>query len=78
MIPGIFVKYDIEPMLLAIEESRESFVRFIVKAVNVLSGVLVTGHWCFTLSEWAVAVFGRRRRERSDGVLNGRAHYGSE
>jgi len=77
-IPGIFVKYDIEPMMLAIEESRESFLRFCVKVVNVLSGVLVTGHWCFTISEWLLEVFGRRRRERTEGVLNGRAHYGSD
>lgn len=71
-IPGIFFKYDIEPMLLTVDESRESFLRFVVKVVNVLSGVLVTGHWCFTLTEWAGEVLGRRRRRVNDGgVLNG-------
>ncbi|KAH8687182.1 endoplasmic reticulum vesicle transporter-domain-containing protein [Tricladium varicosporioides] len=73
-VPGIFFKYDIEPMLLSVEESRDSFLRFVVKVVNVFSGVLVTGHWGFTMSEWAISVLGKRRRQMSEGVLNGRAH----
>lgn len=73
-VPGIFFKYDIEPILLTVEESRDSFLRFTVKIVNILSGVLVAGHWGFTLSEWVVEAFGRRARKKSDGVLNGRAH----
>jgi len=78
MVPGIFFKYDIEPLLLTVEESRESFLRFMVKVVNVFSGVLVAGHWGFTLTEWAAGVLGRRRRRKSEGVLNGRAHESEE
>jgi len=73
-VPGIFFKYDIEPMLLTVEESRDGFLRFVVKVVNVFSGVLVAGHWGFTLTEWARGVLGRRRKRMSDGVLTGRAH----
>ena len=73
-VPGIFFKYDIEPILLTVEESRDSFLRFTVKIVNIVSGVLVAGHWGFTLSEWVVEVFGRRVRRKTDGVLNGRTH----
>ncbi|KAE9375319.1 DUF1692-domain-containing protein [Stipitochalara longipes BDJ] len=73
-VPGIFFKYDIEPMLLTVEESRDGFLRFVVKVVNVFSGVLVAGHWGFTLTEWATGVLGRRRKRMSDGVLTGRAH----
>ncbi|KAG9234209.1 endoplasmic reticulum vesicle transporter-domain-containing protein [Amylocarpus encephaloides] len=73
-IPGIFFKYDIEPMLLTVEERRDGFLRFVVKVVNIFSGVIVAGHWGFTLSEWAVTVLGKRRRQMSEGVLNGRAH----
>jgi hypothetical protein len=73
-VPGIFFKYDIEPMLLTVEESRDSFLRFVVKVVNVFSGVLVAGHWGFTLTEWATTIIGKRRRRKSEGVLNGRAH----
>lgn len=72
-MPGIFFKYDIEPLMLAVHEGRDSFMSFILKIVNVLSGVLVAGHWLFTLSEWAVEAFGRRRRARSEGVLTGKA-----
>ncbi|PMD23559.1 DUF1692-domain-containing protein [Hyaloscypha hepaticicola] len=73
-VPGIFFKYDIEPLLLTVEESRDGFLRFVVKVVNVFSGVLVAGHWGFTLTEWATGVLGRRRSRHSDGVLTGRAH----
>jgi hypothetical protein len=77
-VPGIFFKYDIEPMLLTVEETRDSFLRFVVKVVNVVSGVLVAGHWGFTLTEWATSVLGKRRRRKSEGVLNGRAHENDE
>jgi len=72
-LPGIFFKYDIEPLMLAVEERRDSFLSFFLKVVNILSGVLVAGHWGFTLSEWVVEVLGKRRRRQSEGVLNGRA-----
>lgn len=49
-------------------------MRFVVKVVNVFSGVLVAGHWGFTLTDWAKSVLGARRRRKSEGVLNGRAH----
>ncbi|TVY16919.1 Endoplasmic reticulum-Golgi intermediate compartment protein 2 [Lachnellula arida] len=73
-VPGIFFKYDIEPMLLTVEESRDSFLRFMVKVINVFSGVIVAGHWGFTLTEWAIQVLGKRRRQMSEGVLTGKAH----
>lgn len=72
-VPGIFFKYDIEPLMLTVEESRDGFLRFVVKVVNVFSGVLVAGHWGFTLTEWAVAIWGKRKG-RSEGVLTGRSH----
>jgi len=62
MVPGIFVKYDIEPILLNIVETRDGFFVFLIKVVNVISGVLVTGHWGFRLTDWAREVLGRRRR----------------
>jgi len=76
-VPGIFFKYDIEPVLLTIEETRDGFLRFVVKIINVISGVLVAGHWGFTLSEWVREVLGRRRK-RSEGVLTGRSHHNED
>jgi hypothetical protein len=74
-VPGIFFKYDIEPMLLTVEESRDSFLKFCLKLVNVLSGVLVAGHWGNTISEWLVEVLGRRGRRKSEGVLDGSMNH---
>ncbi|KAL2135383.1 hypothetical protein VTI74DRAFT_8795 [Chaetomium olivicolor] len=74
-IPGIFVKYDIEPILLNIVETRDSFFVFLIKVINVLSGALVAGHWGYRLSDWAVEVWGRRRRGHSEGMLGAKGHF---
>lgn len=76
MVPGLFFKYDIEPILLSVEEHRDGFLTFLLKVVNVLSGVLVAGHWGFTLSEWLREAVGRRRRTgRSEGVIGAKGDY---
>ncbi|EGO60265.1 hypothetical protein NEUTE1DRAFT_56465 [Neurospora tetrasperma FGSC 2508] len=77
IIPGIFVKYDIEPILLNIEEERDSFLVFIIKVVNVISGALVAGHWGYRISDWCQEVWGKRRRRAggpSEGMLGGKGH----
>ena len=61
-IPGIFFKYDIEPIMLAVREDRDGLLTFLIRLINVVSGVLVAGHWGYTLSEWARDVIGRKRR----------------
>jgi len=69
-IPGIFFKYDIEPIMLAVREDRDGILKFLIRIINVVSGVLVAGHWGFTLSDWARDVIGRRRRSGGGtGVL---------
>lgn len=77
MVPGIFVKYDIEPIMLTVEERRDSALTFLVKAINVLSGVLVAGHWTFTMANWAREVINGRRRRRgvSEGVIGAKSEY---
>jgi hypothetical protein len=72
-IPGIFFKYTIEPMLLSVEEKRRGFLRLMVKIVNIFSGVLVAGHWGFTMTEWALSVAKKRGRQ-SEGFLGRRPH----
>ena len=75
-IPGIFFKYDIEPILLNIVESRDSFFVFLIKIVNVLSGALVAGHWGYRLSDWLSDVLGKRRRSgHSEGMLGSKGEY---
>jgi hypothetical protein len=76
-VPGIFFKYNIEPILLVVSQERTSLLALLVRLVNVASGVLVAGGWVFQLSSWAVEVLGRRRRNlrKQEGVLNGRHAY---
>ena len=74
-IPGVFFKYDIEPILLIVSERRTSFLGLLVRLVNVVSGVIVGGGWVFQLSEWGYEQMGKRRRGWSvtgKGVLDGR------
>ena len=73
-VPGIFFKYDIEPILLIVSERRTSFLALLVRLVNVVSGVLVGGGWMFQLTEWGYEVWGRRRQRSASmglGVING-------
>lgn len=77
-VPGIFFKYNIEPILLLINEQRGSFLGLVIRLVNTVSGVLVSGGWLYQMSGWWREAMGRRRaRTKSEGVLNGR-HYSDE
>ena len=76
-IPGVFFKYDIEPILLIVSEQRTSFLALIVRLVNVISGVIVGGGWVFQLTEWAYDNWGKKKRMRGwsvtgNGVLDGK------
>ena len=80
-MPGIFVKYDIEPIMVTIAEEWGGWLALLVRLVNVMSGVLVTGGWCFQLACWADEVFLKGRggmRRASLGVLDGRRWSGDE
>lgn len=70
-IPGIFVKYDIEPIMLTVAEEWASLPSLFIRLVNVISGVLVAGGWLYTMSEWAKEIRSRGRRQNStyDGIL---------
>ncbi|KIW13855.1 hypothetical protein PV08_06635 [Exophiala spinifera] len=68
-VPGLFFKYDMEPILLIVSESRTSLLGLLVRLVNVISGVIVGGGWMFQLTEWATEVWSRRRRRRDTGMI---------
>ena len=73
LIPGIFFKYNIEPILLLVSEERSGFLALLLRVINTVSGVLVTGGWLYQISGWVVEVVGRRRRGPSEGVLTGKS-----
>ncbi|KAI9678070.1 MAG: hypothetical protein M1817_006014 [Caeruleum heppii] len=73
-IPGIFFKYDIEPILLLVAEDRPGLLWLLVRVVNAVSGVLVAGGWCYSLGDWVAEVWGRRRARgggSAGGMLGG-------
>ena len=69
-IPGVFVKFDIEPILLTISEEWSSLPSLFIRLVNVVSGVLVAGGWCFQLNEWAKENRRPRRQDSTMGILS--------
>lgn len=73
MVPGIFFKYNIEPILLLISEERTGFLALLIRLINTVSGVLVTGGWVYQISGW-VGEFIVKRRRQSEGMLTGK-HY---
>jgi len=76
-VPGIFFKFDIEPILLTVSEEREGLLKLLVRVVNVVSGVLVAGGWCYQLVGWGREVLGGKRRG-GEGILHGRMEEGGE
>ncbi|KAH9867114.1 hypothetical protein IAQ61_007706 [Plenodomus lingam] len=62
-VPGVFVKFDIEPIMLNVVEEWGGFWRLLVRLVNVISGVMVAGSWAWQLMDWAIEVMGRKGRK---------------
>ncbi|KAL4884202.1 endoplasmic reticulum vesicle transporter-domain-containing protein, partial [Aspergillus karnatakaensis] len=71
LVPGIFFKYNIEPILLLISEERSSFLGLVIRLVNTVSGVIVTGGWVYQILSW-VGELRRKRLGRSEGYLHGK------
>lgn len=74
-VPGIFFKYDIEPLSLSITEERPPLIQFLVKMVNIIGGVMVSGNWIYKVGEVLAEYFIRRTRNL-EGILNGRPQQG--
>lgn len=48
-VPGIFLRYDFEPLSIHVSDVRLSFVQFVVRLVAILSFVIYTASWAFRL-----------------------------
>ncbi|KAJ5306059.1 hypothetical protein PENANT_c024G00235 [Penicillium antarcticum] len=73
VVPGIFFKYNIEPILLLVSEERTGFLALLIRLINTVSGVLVTGGWIYQISTWVGEVWGRRRGRSMEGYLTGKS-----
>ncbi|KAF1986891.1 DUF1692-domain-containing protein [Aulographum hederae CBS 113979] len=75
-VPGIFFKYDFEPILLLVMEEWSGFLKLLVRLINVVSGVMVAGGWCYQITDLAVDFWAARKgrgKRGSMGVLHGRS-----
>ncbi|KAI8943170.1 hypothetical protein NX059_001199 [Plenodomus lindquistii] len=62
-VPGVFVKFDIEPIMLSVVEEWGGFWKLLVTLVNVISGVMVAGSWAWQMTDWGIEVLGRKGRK---------------
>lgn len=53
-IPGIFLRYDFEPLSIHVRDIRLSFLQFIVRLVAILSFITYTVSWSFRLIDLAL------------------------
>lgn len=65
----MFVKFDIEPIMLMIAEEWSSWPALLIRLVNVVSGVLVAGGWLYQITEWSKEMYGRKRSRSSGGGM---------
>lgn len=60
-VPGIFIRYDFEPLAIVIKDERVSFFQFVIRLVALLSFVVYIASWMFIIIDLAlVSVLGPR------------------
>lgn len=72
LVPGIFFKYDFEPIKLRIVERRMPFLQFVARLATILGGLLVLAGYAYRLYEKVLGlVFGKRWVMRDTEKLRG-------
>lgn len=75
-IPGIFFKYDFEPIKLIIIERRLPFIQFVARLATIVGGLLILGGYLFRMYEKILVVLlGKKyvdkdREKKSGGILD--------
>lgn len=75
--PGLFFKYDFEPLALTITDTRMPFTQWLVRLVNVIGGMVVTTGWLYKLSEGPLTRFLGKTKLRT-GMLDSYSKPGTE
>lgn len=53
-IPGIFFRYDFEPISVRITEKRQSFSHFLVRLSGIIGGAVVTVGFAYRVVRFAI------------------------
>jgi len=53
-----------------ITEHRTPFLRFLIRIINIIGGVLVSGNWVYKLVDLFAEYF-RKKKRSMDGMING-------
>ncbi|GEM12755.1 endoplasmic reticulum-Golgi intermediate compartment protein 3 [Rhodotorula toruloides] len=56
-VPGIFFKYDIEPMSLTVRERTTTFLQFLIRLAGIVGGILVCSDFGFRTADHLVSHF---------------------
>lgn len=73
-VPGIFFKYDFDPLKMSVVERRLSFFQFVIRLVTIIGGLWVIAQWLYKIMDKLIVVifgkeFARRGEEKKDGGL---------
>lgn len=74
-VPGIFFKYDFDPIKMSIIEKRLSFFQFVLRLVTIIGGIWVIAGWMYKAMEKLIILFfgaeyARRGEEKKGGLLD--------
>ncbi|CAH2355308.1 ER-derived vesicles protein Erv41p [[Candida] railenensis] len=71
-VPGIFFKYDFEPIKLKIIEKRIPFFQFVARLATILGGIMVLAGYAYRLYEKLLSIlFGKKYVNRDTEKLSG-------
>ncbi|CAG8495497.1 10155_t:CDS:2 [Racocetra fulgida] len=81
-VPGIFFKYDIEPISVRITEKSVTFAKFLTRLCGLVGGVWVTAGFVLKFANWIWMLLDRnignstRRLNNMDSNVNGAVYNG--
>jgi endoplasmic reticulum-Golgi intermediate compartment protein 2 len=74
-VPGIFFKYDVEPLQLTISHGHMSTYRFLLRLVALIGGVAICFEWGYKAFDTISSRFEKKTSNRKvsvgEGLLNG-------
>ncbi|KAL5526702.1 hypothetical protein ACEPAF_8427 [Sanghuangporus sanghuang] len=66
-VPGIFFKFDLEPLHMTLHQRTTTFIQFLIRVVGVVGGVWCCAGWAFRISSKAIDVVSGA--DRAPGIV---------